>query len=173
MIRQEPTMTSAPWDLFVRAFHWSLALAVFANVALFEEGGIHEAIGYGVAALVLSRILWGLVGQKRARFSAFPVSPTAPGEHFQGILHGIKREHSSHNPLGALMVYNLLASLLLVAATGTMLTTDAFWGSAFVEELHEFLANWVLVSVALHVGGVVFESLRTKQNLVARMIGRK
>jgi cytochrome b len=52
--------------------------------------------------------------------------------------------------------------------------TDRFWGVKWVQELHEALANSLLLLVALHVAGVVFTSLRHGENLVRAMLtGRK
>jgi cytochrome b len=94
----------------------------------------------------------------------------AARRHLAGLLRGAREAHLSHNPLGALMAYNLWAALIAVCVTGVLMTTRAFWGVAWVEETHEIVANWVLVSVLLHVGGVAFETWRSKVNLVGAMI---
>ena len=75
-----------------------------------------------------------------------------------------------HNPLGAVMVFNLYITLLLVSFTGWLGVTDQFWGTEWVEEIHEFFANYLLLSVFLHIGGVLFESIRTGINLISAMI---
>jgi len=63
---------------------------------------------------------------------------------------------------------------VLISTTGNMLGMDAFWGAAWVEALHEVLSNYALVCVGLHIVGVVFETRRTKINLVKAMVtGRK
>jgi cytochrome b len=68
------------------------------------------------------------------------------------------------------MAYNLWASLVAVCVTGILMTTKTFWGVDWVEESHEIIANWVLISVILHVAGVVFETRHSKVNLVRAMI---
>ncbi len=90
--------------------------------------------------------------------------------HLSDIATGRKRVHLGHSPLGALMILNLLVSIALIAVSGYMMTTNAFWGVGWVESLHESLVLWAGVSVVLHVGAVVWESLRTGVNLPRAMI---
>jgi len=119
-----PAPTARPyWDPFVRIAHWGIAAGVVANGLLIEGGsGPHIWIGYLVAALLLGRLLWGLIGSPSARFSSFPPSPAAALRHVRDIREGRARTYRSHNPLGALMVYALWATLLVVAATGIAMT---------------------------------------------------
>jgi cytochrome b len=82
--------------------------------------------------------------------------------------------HLGHNPAGGAMIVALLTALAGTAATGFMMTTDAWWGAQWVEDLHEALANATLVLVGLHVVGVLFASIAHGENLVRAMItGRK
>ncbi|MGI9373080.1 MAG: cytochrome b/b6 domain-containing protein [Hyphomicrobiales bacterium] len=162
-----------PWDLFVRTFHWLLAIAFLTN-ALFvdEESKLHEYLGYAVLGLLGLRVVWGFVGPKRVRFSAFPLSIKGSMEHLRAMFYREPTDaHASHSPLGAVMVYNLLISLFLLGATGYMMTTTTFWGYEWVEDIHEFLSNWVLFSIVVLVVGIIFESKRTKSNLTKSMIG--
>lgn len=72
------------------------------------------------------------------------------------------------------MIAALLVTLIAVCSTGWLYITDTFWGVEWVEELHEFFSNLLLVLIGLHVAGVVFTSLLDRENLVAAMInGRK
>jgi cytochrome b len=50
------------------------------------------------------------------------------------------------------------------------MTTDAFWGEEWPEELHEAAVTWVEFSVLAHVLAVIIESVRTKVNLPRAMI---
>jgi len=68
------------------------------------------------------------------------------------------------------MAYNLWASLVAVCLTGILMTTRTFWGVDWVEEVHEVIANWVAISVVLHVAGVAFETWHSKVNLVRAMV---
>lgn len=162
------------WDPLVRLIHWSVAAAVLVNSLNDADGVLHEWIGYAAVTLVGIRVLWGIIGPKPARLPSFPPNPRAAVAHLLGMMRPPRRVHLSHNPAGALMVYNLWATLLALGATGFMMGTDAFFGVGWVEELHEGAWVWLLVSVALHVGGVVVDTLRTGVPLVRAMIdGRK
>lgn len=163
------------WDPLVRIFHWGTAFLFIANFALLEEDGTaHRYAGYLLFALVLVRLLWGLTGTRYARFSAFWPSLSEISAHLFGLFKKEAAPHISHNPLGAVMVYNLLATLVLISVTGIMMGTDRFWGVAWVEEWHEILANYAFACVGLHVAGVFFETWRSKINLVKAMVtGRK
>lgn len=159
------------WDIFVRTTHWSVAALVLAELTFLDEDwAVHRWAGYAVLALVAFRLVWGLIGPRYARFSAFPPSLQAVRAHLAGLLRGKDALHLSHNPLGALMAYNLWASLTVVCVTGILMTTRTFWGVDWVEESHEIIANWVLISVGLHVAGVAFETWYSKVNLVRAMI---
>jgi cytochrome b len=75
-----------------------------------------------------------------------------------------------HNPLGGWMILMLLATTAGICITGWLYTTDRFWGVAWVGQLHEFLTDALIVFVILHVAGVVFTSIRQRENLVKAMI---
>lgn len=107
------------WDPLVRITHWGIVAAVIANALAVEEGSSqHVWIGYGLAALLALRLLWGLIGPPEARFSAFPPSPSRALAHLREIAAGKRTPHASHNPLGALMVYTIWSCLAVIIATG-------------------------------------------------------
>ncbi len=72
------------------------------------------------------------------------------------------------------MILALLVALTGLTVTGLLMTTDAYWGSKMMEEIHEAIANATLVLIALHILGVIVASLEHGENLVVSMItGRK
>ena len=125
----------AVWDPLVRLIHWSLALTILLNgVVTDAEGKPHEWIGYVSLGLVGIRLIWGVIGPKYARFSAFPPSPMRAMRHLRSILRGEPELHLSHNPLGTLMVYNLWLSVIALGVTGYMMTTLRFFGVDWVAD---------------------------------------
>lgn len=162
------------WDPLVRLIHWSLALVILLNGFVTDpEGDLHETLGYAALALVLTRLCWGLIGPHPARLISFPPSPARALRHVRHLRAGDDRVHLTHNPLGALMVWNIWATVLLVTTTGIMMGTRRFFGVSWVEDMHEILFNWLLVSVILHIGGVVFETWHSGVPLVRAMIDGK
>ena len=110
------------WDPVVRLTHWSVVVAVLAN-ALFTEGGSqpHLWVGYALAAILALRLIWGLIGPTEARFTAFPPSPGRALRHVREVAAGHVADHSSHNPLGALMVSAIWATLSIIIASGIVM----------------------------------------------------
>jgi cytochrome b len=159
------------WDPVVRLFHWSL-VGLFAANALFTdpEEQTHRIVGYIVAGLILVRILWGLVGSHHARFSSFPPDPAAALGQVSDIATGRKRVHLGHTPLGALMIYNLILTLIVIAVSGYAMTTLRFFGIEWVKEVHEMAVTWAEVSVVIHIAAVIWESMRTGVNLPRAMV---
>ena len=163
------------WDPFVRIFHWSLVgLFALAFVTADEIERLHLTVGYAIAGLVGLRILWGFVGPRHARFADFVRSPRTTAAYLSAVVAGRAPRHLGHNPAGGAMVLALIAMITAIAVTGFMMTTDAYWGAEWVEDLHEGLVYAALGLVGLHVSGVVLTGLAHGENLVKAMItGRK
>lgn len=201
------TLTAPPalWDPVVRVTHWGIAVSVLANAAL-DEGGslLHVSLGWLVLALLVLRLVWGVLGPREARFAAFPPNPVAALRHLRQLASGRGvRHYPSHNPAGAMMAYAFWACLAVVTATGLIMTGGATpmqvaddkaavasgdWsalikesaGESFddednglrhtAEEVHEVVANLLLILAALHVAGVFVEARAMRRNLVAPMV---
>ncbi|MCC7045130.1 MAG: cytochrome b/b6 domain-containing protein [Alphaproteobacteria bacterium] len=171
----QPPATVRVWDPFVRTFHWSTAgLFVLAYATGDRIEWLHLLAGYSVAVLVALRTAWGLIGPRHARFSDFVRGPRAVRAYLSDMTRLRARRHLGHNPAGGAMAVALLAMLASIAVTGHLMTTDAFWGVQWIEDLHEFLADATIGLIAVHVLGVVFASLAHRENLVQAMFtGRK
>jgi len=174
------------WDPLIRVFHWSLVF--FFLLAFITEDAwmaLHVQAGYIVSFLIGFRLLWGLVGTRNARFFTFVKSPAVIMTYLKSLLRFKAPHYLGHNPLGAAMVVILLLSITLVSFSGMVIiagegngplagTLLASWNGDWMEEIHEFFANFTLLMVVVHVSGVIFSSLVEGENLVKAMItGRK
>ena len=94
------------WDLPTRVFHWSLVFFFAGLVLTGEVGGQamvwHFRFGYSVLSLLLFRLIWGFVGGRWSRFSAFIAGPATILRYARG--EGTAQQSVGHNPLGALSV---------------------------------------------------------------------
>lgn len=114
------------WDPVVRITHWGVAFVVLANALVTKGGGaLHVWLGWTLMALLLMRMVWGALGPREARFSAFPPNPLSALRHIGALVAGRVREFPSHNPAGAMMAYAFWATLALVIATGLVMTKGA------------------------------------------------
>ena len=188
------------WDPLVRAFHWGLVAAfATAWLTADEVQPVHEVAGYTVAGLVAFRLVWGLVGSRYARFAQFLKGPAETLAYLGDMARGRERRYLGHNPAGAAMIVALLVTLAGTAFTGWLMEDEArvamlpampalvapAWadddgderehgegGEAEgpLKEVHETLANLMLLLAALHVGGVVLASFRHHENLARAMV---
>jgi cytochrome b len=160
------------WHPVQRLMHWSLAACTIAAFATHEGGGHwHEWLGYGSLGLALLRIalavalkapFWRLDRCTRDMASTWAYAMAVWRHHEPRFL--------GHNPLGAWMVWVLLGNAVLTGFTGWLFTTDAFWGYAWLEELHGFLGESFVPLVLLHLAGVAFTSWRHRESLVGAMV---
>jgi len=170
-----PPATVEVWDLFVRLFHWSLAgLFVVAYATGDEVEKVHIAAGYTIAGLLALRIAWGFIGPRHARFRSFIRPPREVLAYLRDVALLRAPRYIGHNPAGGAMIVALLLGLCATCITGTMMTTDAYWGAKWVEEAHETLANLAVALIVFHVLGVLVASFEHGDNLVKAMLtGRK
>ena len=177
------TYTVRVWDLPTRVFHWALALCIVGLVITGNVGGNamvwHFRLGLGVLALLLFRLVWGLVGGRWSRFAAFIYSPRSIINYLRG--RG-KPEHSvGHTPTGAGSVFALLA--ILLAQVGSGLISDDEISNAgplvrFVStattnlatNYHKNIGKWIILAlVVLHLAAIGFYLWR-KHNLIKPML---
>jgi cytochrome b len=167
------------WDPLARIAHWTLVASILAawitsEVKLDAAKRAHEWAGYAALAVVALRLLWGGIGPRYARFRQFVRPPAQTLGYARAVMASAEPRYLGHNPLGGWMVVALLAMAAAAGLSGWLSITERFWGVKWVEELHEALANTLFVLAGLHVAGVIFTSLRQRENLVRAMLtGRK
>ena len=174
------------WDLPTRVFHWglvaSVGLAYVSGEVLPKSWiGAHAFFGYVIAALIAFRLFWGVFGPEPSRFKSFLYSPRAALDYLRRLLALRPPFHLGHNPLGALMVFALLAVLLVLIASGIVAIGGAermgplagqvsFKFAKAAEHFHEGVVGVLGALVGLHVLGVLISSLAERQNLIRAMI---
>ncbi len=159
------------WEPFVRVFHW--ALVCFFTFSYFtgdEWQSAHIISGYCIGALVSFRLLWGIIGTEHARFSNFIYSPMTVLRFVRDTLSMRARRYVGHNPAGGMMVLALLVSISGIVTTGFMMTTDAYWGVEWVEDVHKTLVYVTIGLVVVHIIGVILASIEHRENLVRAML---
>lgn len=195
-----PSSKIRVWDTLVRVVHWGLVAAfATAWLTADELQPVHEIAGYTVAGLVAFRLVWGLIGSRYARFAQFLKGPGETLAYLGDMTRGRERRYLGHNPVGAAMIVALLVTLSGTAFTGWLMEDEArlamlpsmpaivapAWADddgderkhgergeveGPLKEVHETLANLMLLLAALHVGGVVLASFRHHENLVRAMV---
>ena len=159
------------WDPLLRVFHWSLVM--FFMLAYITEDdwlSVHIQAGYAIALLIIFRLFWGIVGSQHARFTTFVKKPGIVTSHLKKMLQRDVPHYLGHNPAAGLMVIALLNCIGVVSLTGMILiasegqgplvsTFFADWRGDWVEEVHEFFANFTLLLIVAHVLGVLLSSL--------------
>jgi cytochrome b len=130
------------WDRFVRVAHWTLATGFFVAYLSAEEiEFLHNWSGYVVAAVVLLRIVWGVIGPRRARFTDFVYGPRKALDYLRDLVRFRSKRYVGHSPAGGAMVVALL--LLLAVTTGTGMARLA------IEEGEGPLAPWLASAPAI------------------------
>lgn len=173
------------WDLWLRMFHWLLVMLV---VVQFVTGYVgenwlewHARCGFVVLALLMFRIVWGVVGSYHARFANFVRGPGTVITYLKGLRSGESPRTLGHNPMGALSVVVMLLSLLIQAVTGLFsnddITTEGPYAGAaskavsdFLTAVHKANANVLIALAALHLLAIGYYFFVKKENLVKAML---
>lgn len=180
----EPGAPVALWDRPTRVFHWMLVLLIAAAWWTAEEGMLewHYRTGLAILGLVVFRLVWGVIGSSTARFVNFVRGPRRVLDY----LRGRGAPFLGHNPLGALSVLALLATVGAQAGLGLFASDEdglmpgplSGWISEerveAATELHEALFDWLLILIGLHVAAILFYLVVKRENLIGPMFtGRR
>lgn len=158
------------WDIPTRIFHWLLVLC-FVIAYLTSESERwqlwHVTAGYTFGALLLFRLIWGVIGSRYARFSQFVRGTGSVLGYLRTLLSSKPDHYTGHNPAGAWAILGILGLGLLTVLTGWASFND--YGD-WIGELHEGIVNVLLLIIVIHIVGVLVSSLLHRENLVRAMV---
>jgi cytochrome b len=181
---RHPQRAVLVWDVPTRLFHWLLVILVTACVTTAKIGGnwmtTHMLSGYLVLALLLFRVVWGVVGGHHARFAAFVYGPRTVLRYAARFARMDAPRYLGHNPLGAWSVVAMLAALALQVSTGLFASDDIFTQgplyplvshdtSKMLTRIHNINAMVIAGLVAVHFSAVMFYLLVKGENLIKPM----
>lgn len=150
----------------LRAYHALLAVLVVAAYLTGEMGRVHAWLGYGVAAVIVLRIIMALTGLPQLGLMRFY-------PHFEGL----KLDHFwTHPSISRALLAGIAVCLITVTSTGIFMDKGRTFGfnktqeavplitkiaendddedekeKDPVEEVHEFFGNALMLLVAAHV----------------------
>jgi cytochrome b len=182
----EETISIRVWDLPTRVFHWVLAFCVLSSIVSAYMGGNamiwHFRLGYASFALILFRVVWGIVGGRWSRFGNFIYAPSATMRYLRGKSLPGEHHDIGHNPLGAFSVFGLLFLLALqvgtglfaddeISNTGPLINFVSGSTSLSLTKWHRNFGQYLIIAlIVLHVGAILYYLLRKKENLIGPML---
>lgn len=169
------------WDGFIRSFHWLLVIAIATLYFSAEEGmmELHFVAGFFTLALLLTRLIWGVIGSKTAKLTALIHSPVA-------VLKSLKEGDSKlgHGAAGSYMVIAFFILLLVQLLSGLMTTDDILTDGPLVKYTSSQVVEWagwvhhnnfdlLFYAIILHVAAIVIYRLKGKKLVKAMLTGYK
>jgi cytochrome b len=168
------------WDIPTRLFHWTLVLLLVISYVTAQLDALdwHIRSGECILALLVFRLVWGVIGSDTARFSRFVRGPGAVWRHF--MAHD-PNDGPGHNPAGGWAVLAMLVVLCVQVGTGLFadndISTQGPFGPfverrtrLFLTGLHQRNVYLLLTLVALHVVAIALYWRVRRQNLVLPMV---
>ncbi|MBM3387138.1 MAG: cytochrome b/b6 domain-containing protein [Betaproteobacteria bacterium] len=160
-------------DAPTRMFHWSFA-ACFIGAYLSSESErlvkVHAMLGYSMVALLVFRLLYGCLGPRPVRWSALR-KKLQSGWTWWRSLRSVWDLQGGGSRGGQNFALVLATTGLIGLATPllwsghVLYTSNADW----LEELHETVANTMLLLVVVHLGLLLLVSVWRGSNLALPM----
>jgi cytochrome b len=173
------------WDLPTRIFHWLLVLVIAGAVITAKIGGDamgwHFLFGYSIFALLVFRLLWGVLGGHWSRFGRFIYGPGTMLRYVRGKSHESGYLDVGHNPLGSLSVFALLGFLGVQVASGLVADDEIvnvgplnkFVSADLAGQAtswHTTVGQYALYGlIALHIAAVIYYVVRKRNNVLGPM----
>jgi cytochrome b len=172
------------WDLPTRVCHWLFAVLITACWWTARNGNLdyHIDFGYGLLALLVFRIYWGLAGSPTARFADFVKGPRTLWRYVAGLSRGNRAQFIGHNPLGAISVVTMLALMLVQVVLGLFSVDIDGIESGPLSQYVSFdvgraCARWHIASfnvlralIIFHIAAIAFYQFYWRENLTKPML---
>ncbi len=166
------------YDLPTRFFHWLFAflfIAAFAIAKTVDDESplfsYHMLAGLTIAFLLVLRFIWGFIGTTYARFSSFKLNPIELIVYLKDAVVSKTKSYLGHNPASSYAAVVMFACAIGLAVSGILMANGG--ENDTLEELHELLANIFLISVIIHVVGIVFHHIKKRDSLWSSMLDGK
>ena len=171
------------WDLPIRLFHWAVVLLIAAAWATqeYDRMDLHVLVGYTILALLLFRLVWGVIGSDTARFTRFLRGPASALRHLAHITRREADTEIGHNAAGGWMVLAMLALIGVQGVTGLFSNDDGETEGPLMHLVSKSRSDWLshihslnfkLIEgvIVLHVLAIVMYTVLKRQNLVRPML---
>ncbi len=171
------------WDIYIRTFHWLLLICILVSFISFrlDEMDIHFISGHCVLALLIFRVIWGVIGSRTALFHTFIKGPGAvlnyvknpSSERFKGMI--------GHSPIAALSVIAMLGIISLQVATGLISDDEILLQGPLAKYVsgemsyqattyHGINAKLIVGLIVLHLAAIAFYRFIKKDDIVKPMV---
>lgn len=169
-------------DAPTRVFHWLFALS-FLGAYITADGEsfrlLHVALGYTMAGLLAFRVLYGLLGPRQARLALLWRKLAGLWPWAQSLQTAVQTKaplathlRQGQNLFMALAIVALLVLVLPLTVSGyaTYNEWGDFLGGDWIEDVHAFFGDTVLVVVLAHIAAIVGVSVLRRKNLALQMV---
>jgi len=179
-------MTIRIWDLWIRAFHWSLATSIVFLLVSGETGWMfyewHKFAGEIVLALIVFRLLWGFFGSSNTKLLTLVKSPVSAINHLRQLSKKSVAQERGHNAAGGWAVLLVLASIAVQAISGQFIADEeefiegSFYAAAssnltdFMYTIHMRNAHVLKILAIVHVAMVFIYLFYARVNLIFPML---
>ncbi|MCH9735298.1 MAG: cytochrome b/b6 domain-containing protein [Actinomycetia bacterium] len=192
-VHETPHETTAPesvriWDIPTRIFHWGLVICFVGSVvsAKMLNFVVHQYFGYTILALLVFRLIWGIIGSQPSRFSNFVRGPRHVIHHIRDFIRPGRTTHveRTHNPLGGWVVLVFFALLLFSAMSGWFANDgELFQGplaqyisyefSDRISGMHHDISDIILILAIIHTLTILVYYIWKRDNLLTAMLTGK
>jgi len=169
---------TAVYDLPIRIFHWLFAF-LFLGAYIIAENVDEESVlfsyhmmaGLTIVFMLVLRIFWGFAGTAYARFSSFKLKPIELMQYLKNAIFAKTKRYLGHNPASSYAAILMFISAFGLAVTGIFMSSG--FENDLYEETHELLAKLFLITVIIHIIGIIYHHLKHRDSLWSSMLDGK